>query len=342
MSSQPLSPDAPRDSGVAATSTAEPPSASAAPAPWQRVARYAFVLVPLIALWELFAHLAIVRGVPREGDWQAAREFIVRTRRADDLVASAPWWTDPLARQYFHGLIPLRDAARPDATRYTRALVATIRGGEHPDFRGWTEERAERFGAVTVRVLRNPRPARVLYDFVEHLAPPDAQVFRAERDGERACEFRTGLRVEGGGLGQGALAGRERYQCGEPWNYVGRTVIEDMDHRGRLCIWSHPVVDVPMRTRFTNVPIGSVLRGHHAIAYEAERGGDHGETGPPVTLVVRVGDQVVGRDVHVDGEGWKLFEFDTRALAGTRQDVTFEVTMPAAGNRHYCFEGDTR
>jgi hypothetical protein len=296
------------------------------------------VLVPLLALVELVAHVAIVKRVPREDDWQAARAFIAREKQPGDLVATAPLWADPLARMYFADLIPLRDAARPDATRYPRALVATIRGGEHPDFAGWTELRAQRFGAVTVRLLRNPRPATVLYDFVEHFGPTEAEVHR----GEQPCTWRSGMRVEGGGLGQGALAGPERFSCGEPWNYVGRTVLEDMDHRGRLCLWSHPVVGAPMRTTFREVPIGAVLRGHHAIAYEAERGGDHGETGAPVTLAVYVGGQLVGRDVHVDGEGWKRFEFDTRAQAGTRQTVTFEVTMPAAGNRHYCFEGDTR
>ena len=115
-----------------------------------------------------------------------------------------------------------------------------------------------------------------------------------------------------------------------------------MDHRGRLCIWSHPVVDVPMRTTFANVPIGASVRGHHVIAYEAERGGDHYETGAPVTLRVFVGEREVGHDTHVDGEGWKLFDFDTGPERGTHQDVTFEVTMPYAGNRHYCFQADTR
>lgn len=300
------------------------------------------MLVPLVALWELLAHAAIVRSVPAEADWRAAREYIARSRREGDLVASAPRWTDPLARMYFAGLISLRDAARPDATRYRRALVASIRGGRHPDFTGWREVDARTFGRVTVRTLVNPAPATPLYDFVEHLVPPDAQAFRVEGGIERPCAWRTGMRVEGGGLGQGALAGPERFVCGEPWNYVGRTIIEDMDHRGRLCVWSHPVVGVPMRTVYRNVPIGTVLRGHHGVAYEAERGGDHGETGAPITLTVRVGDREIGTDVHVDGQGWKLFQFDTRAMAGTRQDVTFEVNVPVGGNRHYCFEGDTR
>src|SRR5262249_50595939 len=153
--------------------------------------------------------------------------------------------------------------------RYQRALVATIRSGAHPDFAGWSFEHEETFGRVTVRVLRNPYVATVLYDFVERLGPQEARVVRAEREGEQPCAWQTGLHVDGGGLGQGALAGPERFTCGQNWNYVGRVVIEDMDHRGRLCIWSHPVVGVPMRTTFYNVPMGRVLRGHHGIAYEA-------------------------------------------------------------------------
>jgi hypothetical protein len=286
--------------------------------------------------------VAIVRAVPRDDDWRQAHDFIARSKAVGDLVASAPLWTDPLARMYFADLIPLRDAACPDATSYAHAWVATIRGDENPDFHGWRETARSQFGRVTVRRLDNPNPAHVLYDFVEQLHPPDARVARVERFGARPCEFRTGLRVEGGGLGQGALAGPERFMCGEPWNYVGRTIAEDEDHRGRLCIWSHPVVDVPMRTTFANVPIGNVIRGHHTLAYEADRGGDHHEHGAPVTLTVRVGDRVVGEQAHEDGEGWKLFEFDTRALRGTHQDVSFEVTVPQGGNRHYCFQADAR
>src|SRR5437660_202089 len=89
-------------------------------------------------------------------------------------------------------------------------------------------------GRFRLAPLRNPHPATVLYDFVAHLHPPDAEVFR----GEHPCPFNDRFRVEGGGLGQGALPGRERYACGEAWNYVGRTIAEDMEHRGRLCIWS--------------------------------------------------------------------------------------------------------
>lgn len=320
------------------------PDASSGPhsknATLAKFARYAFVLVPLVALWELVAHAKIVRSVPTETDWRSAHDWIARERRAGELVASAPLWTDPLARWHLGDLIPVKDAARADATIYPRAFVATIRDGEHPDFRGWSVERSQRFGGVEVRVLRNPSVARPLFDFYEHLH--EAQVFRVEPSGLRPCPLSMNVPVTGGGLHQGPLAGPERFQCGEGWNNVSRIILEDLGHRGRRCIWSHPVVDVPMRTVFQNVPIGDAIYGYHGIAYQAERGGDRGEVGCPVTLTVRVGGQEIGRDVHHDGEGWKNFRFDTRALRGTTQEVVFEATMPSARAAHYCFTGDSR
>ncbi len=303
-----------------------------------------FMAVPAVAVVELVAQGVIQARVPSPGDWRAASTHITRQRREGDLVASAPVWTDPLARMYFRDLVSLADAARPDATRYARAWVATIRGAEHPDFAGWREESSARFGRVTVRLLVNPTPARVLYDFVDHLRPPDASASREESGGRRECQFQTGLFVAGGGLSQGALAPPERFACSaEGWNYVGVTILEDMQHRGRRCIWSHPVANGAMVTRYADVPMGTTLHGHHAIAYEAERGDDNGnDLGGPVELRVFVDDTHVGTAVHRDGEGWKAFDFDTRAFAGTRHAVRFEVRAERVGMRHYCFEGDTR
>ena len=327
---------------------AAPPDPAPAPAPLAPMPRglraWWFLLFPAVAVVELLAQGVIQARVPTEAHWRAAHDHIARSRRDGDLVASAPLWTDPLARMYFRDLIALRDAARPDATRYPRAWVATLRGAEHPDFNGWREQSAKSFGRVTVRLLLNPSPARVLYDFTEHLRPPDAQPVRIDGETRRECAFQSGLFVAGGGLGGGMLPGPERFSCSnEGWNYVGVTVVEDMTHRGRRCIWSHPVQGATMVTTFRNVPIGARIHGHHALAYEAERGDDLGnDLGGPVVLRVRVGDQVVGADTHRDGEGWKLYEFDTTAFQGSARDVSFEVTSERAGMRHYCFEGDTR
>jgi len=305
--------------------------------------RLAALLVPLLALVELASQAVIQARVPKESHWRAAAAYLRSARRPGDLVTSAPLWTDPLARQYFADMIPLADAARPDATRYRRALVATIRGRENPDLRGWRETAHRDFGPITVRTLVNPAPATVRYDLIEHLHPPDAEAFRLVGDAPTPCDWRTGNFVAGGGLGQGALAGPERFSCSpEGWNYVGVTIIEDMEHRGRRCIWSHPIQGGAMVTRFRDVPMGTVFHGHHGIAYEAERGDDLGNQGGPVELRVLVDGAEAGRSVHRDGEGWKGFEIDTRAWANTTRQLTIEVRAEAPGMRHYCYEGDVR
>ena len=304
---------------------------------------WAALAVPLAAVVELVAQQVIQARVPTPAQWRAAAAYLRTAKQPNDLVTSAPLWTDPLARQYFADVIPLADAARPDATRYRRALVATIRGGENPDLRGWRETGHRDFGRITVRTLENPHPAAVRYDFVDHLHPPDAEVLRVVGEAPAPCQFRTGLPVAGGGLGGGALAGPSRYLCpAEGWNYVGPTIIEDMEHRGRRCLWSHPVQGGVMVTRFHDVPMGATIHGHHGIAYEAERGDDFGNMGGPVELRVLVDGAEAGTSVHRDGEGWKTFDVDTRAWAGTSRTVTFEVRAADAGNRHYCFEGDAR
>lgn len=305
--------------------------------------RFAALLVPLVAVVELLSQAVIQARVPKDSHWRAAAAYLRTARRPGDLVTSAPLWTDPLARHYFAELIPLADAARPDATRYRRALVATIRGGAHPDLRGWRETAHRDFGPITVRTLDNPAPATVRYDLIEHLHPPDAEAFRAAGDNPIPCEWRPGSFVPGGGLGQGALLPGSRFHCSpEGWNYIGVTIIEDMEHRGRRCIWSHPIQGGAMITRFRDVPMGTVFHGHHGIAYEAERGDDLGNQGGPVELRVLVDGAEAGRSIHRDGEGWKGFDIDTRAWANTTRQLTIEVRAEAPGMRHYCYEGDVR
>lgn len=243
----------------------------------------------------------------------------------------------------FSDMISLRDAARADASAYRRAFVATLRGASNPDLAGWRETAQRSFGAVTVRTLQNPSPATVRYDLLEHARQGELEVFRVREGQREECLFHSRLPVTGGGLGQGALAGPERFQCpGDGWNYVGRTVIEDMQHRGRLCLWSHPVQGGVMVSRWPRAIVGEKFYGHHGLAYEAERGDDLGRHGGPVELRVLIDDHEVGRDVHDDEDGWRRFEIDTRPFAGGVHSVTVEVRAADTGMRHYCFTGDLR
>ncbi len=343
MASPPFeSPTVPAERRVSADNVGRYPAAAPLDPSFRRhFVRWAFAIVPTVAVGELVAQAVVAARVPTPGDWRAAHDYIATQRRPGDLVTSAPTWTDPLARMYFADMISLRDAGRADATGYPRALVATVHGAANPDLAGWRTVDARSFGTVTVRTVVNPQPARILFDFADHLHPTEADVFR-DAGQPVACRWMAGMVVAGGGLGQGALAPPSRFVCGEPWNYVGVTLIEDMAHRGRRCIWSHPIAGGVMRTIFGDVPMGTVLHGHHGIAYEAERGDDLGNVGGPVTLRVLIDDTEIGEATHNDYDGWKGFDLDTRRYAGTSHRVTFEVRAAEPGMRHYCYTGDTR
>lgn len=71
------------------------------------------------------------------------------------------------------------------------------------------------------------------------------------------CEFRTGNFVGGGGSGGRARGPRPVSVRPEPWLYLGVTYLEDMDHRGRRCVWAHPTAGGAMIARFENVPLGA-------------------------------------------------------------------------------------
>src|SRR5262249_39945964 len=93
-----------------------------------------------------------------------------------------------------------------------------------------------------------------------------------------------------------------------------------------------------IRMRFQDVTMGRALHGHHALYAEAERGRD----GTPVSLLFRIGERVIGKATHADGEGWKGFELDTSEWAGQKLELTADVSSPNQNRRMYCFEADTR
>lgn len=111
------------------------------------------------------------------------------------------------------------------------------------------------------------------------------------------------------------------------WNHVG-------PHVGnigglRACIWAHPSERQILRIRFPDVPLGQHIVGRHEILGAAK--------GADVTLTVDVGHEEIGRRVKSDVSE-PFFELDTHRFDSSHHDVTFSVTAPKSGARHYCFE----
>ena len=301
--------------------------------------RGAFVVLPLAGIVELGAQLYTSRRAPTFDAWLELRAPVAELRKDGELVVIAPAWAEPLARRALgDDLMPVRDVARPDVTRYATAIEVSILGERAPELAGFREESRTTRGKFTLRRLANPTPAKVVYDFVDHARPPIADV--RGTDPAVPCAWNPRAPVSSGGLGGHPTFPPQRFECpgGEFFN-VGVTVIADEQFRPRRCLWSHPFARGEIVTRFHDVPLGRVIRGHGGMYWITERE----QRGAPITLTVRVNGDTVGSYVHADGDGWSPFELPLGAHAGA-DHAEVELAVSASNNthRHFCFEADTR
>ncbi len=286
-----------------------------------------WLLVPFAGIVELGAELWAEHRAPRLADWTSLREPVSRLRRDGEAVVIAPRWAEPLARQALGDeLMPLRDVARPDESGYRRVIEISILGERTSELASWHPVSEERAGKFKLRILENPKPDRVLFDFVDHVAPPNLEVFELVGGAEKPCAWKTNAVVSNGSLGGNPTFPAQRFQCASgEWFFAGVTVIDDNhEYRPRRCIWSHPPSGGPMRLRFKNVWL--VFRDG---------------VGPPIELEVRVAGASLGTYVHRDLDGWAPFSFPT-GRAGETADVEIEVRASNNHDRHFCFYADTR
>lgn len=342
-------PDAARSRGAAAAAAGSvPPPAGEEIAPpppsesgvrrdaLERVSRLALLAIPLVGVLELGLHLWQVSWRIDDASWAEVKASLEKVP-ADDLVAVAPGWLDPVAREKLGGdVLTLARVGRPDETRFPRAHEVSI-GGEHlPAFAGWAVERRSSFGKLDVTTYVNPHPARIIEDLVDLVGPARLEVARVDGGVEQACTFGR-YASQSGNIGFGMAVPAMRFHCAGGW--VGATVMPDLAYAPRRCIGAPPFGGPTLlRLRFRGVRFGRALHGHHGIAVHQERD----LSGAPVVLVARTEQGQLGRVVHNDGDGWKTFELDTRELEGKAADLVFEISAQSAANRQYCFEADTR
>ena len=301
------------------------------------------LVLPAIGLAELAGHLYFAQRAPDAAGWAAAKPVVEALKQPGDVVVVAPHWAEPMARwQLGDGVFPLRDVARPDVSRYPRAIELAIVGQTSPELSAWPVESERAVGKVRVRARRNPAPPRVTFDFVDGLGPAVAEVEVAPPDGRpAACAWTESATVESGGLFGAPTFPAARFRCTHPipWVFVGVTIIDDERELPRRCLWSHvPGGATELVTRFRGVPLGKVIRGHMGLGWMIARD----RPGTPITLRVRVNGEPVGEAVHVDGQGWAPFELPLGAHADTTADVEFRASSPNAQSRHLCFEADSR
>jgi hypothetical protein len=306
--------------------------------------RWRQVVIGAVALLggaELLAHWHFAHAAPDIGAWQAVRPVVQAAATPNDLILVAPRWAEPNARLVLgDALMPLEHVARPDESRFARALEISILGERAGELEGWKLEREERAGAFELRTWSNPHFQPLLYDFLANAEPPHVSV-SVEREGKpiEICEHTTNQRVTNGDLGGHPTFPKRRFACsGAEWAFVGRTVIEDQDYRPRQCLWAHPIARAVLSLRYDPVPIGSVIHGYGGLPFLIERE----RRGSPIELSVVVGGELLGKVRHKDGDGWKSFELSTERFRGQTLPVEFRVQSKRDARREFCFQADVR
>ncbi len=316
------------------------PPASIAARATSKYALWLCLAVPVAAIVEVVAHFVQVARVVSDADWRAAGEEVAHTAKPDDLVAFAPYWSEPLGRRFFGDKVAtLARVARPDDTRFPRAIEVSIRGAHLSELSTWKKVDEKKVGAITLTTLENPAPAKVLFDLVAHVNPNDARfsVVDTRTHAEKDCPF-VHTPPGTGGIGYGTAIPGDRFACAEG-PFAGISVMSALDYTARQCIYAPPQGgSMISRLRFSNVDFGHAIHGHHGLSvfYEREK------IGTPVSLTFSIDDAPIGKVVHQDGDGWKPYEIGTTAYAGKKGELTVDVQTASGNKRQYCFEADTR
>ena len=295
-----------------------------------------------LGLAELGASLGLARWTPRIEEFMAAGPGLDAMRPAGAPIVVAPAWLEPVARQGLgEARMPLRDLARADATGDGQVVELSAHGARREELAGWREvTRREVAWGLEARVLVNRRPVQVVRDFVDAVEAGEATVAWVYPDKTIGCPWRTDHAVVAPGLfGPPALPAR-RFACGgQPWQAVAVTVQEDEHYQARRCVWSHPPMSGgSLVITFPEAPLGQRLRGHGGLHWTLERE----RHGAPVFVEVRVADEPVGQVRHDDGQGWAAFELPLGRHAGTSAPVEVRIWSPDSGERHFCWQLDSR
>ncbi len=315
-----------------------PPDLWQARAPMAPPRRLLWLILPGLGLLELGAHVYFRDRAPSVAEWHDVVAEVRKLRTPGDVIVVSPPWAEPLARHVLGDeAMPLRDVARPDTTAYAQAVEISVLGQTAAELREWRVASERANGKFRLRVLENPSPAAVRFDFVDRLTPDHLSVSEITDGTPAPCAYTTTARVTNGGLGGNPTFPARRFDCpsGE-WFFVGETVIDDQDFRPRRCIWAHPTPGGPLRLRYANVPLGEVIRGHGGLPWLLFRDGIAGR----VELEVRVAGRSVGVHAQTSAE-WTPFSFPTGA-AGQTADVEIEVRADNVKDKHFCFQADTR
>ncbi len=264
--------------------------------------------------------------LPDPADTRRAAEAVEAGWREGDAVAVRPWWAQRL-REHLgeRPWVLVRDLEGEDLSRFARLWVLE-QPGHHGQLRGpfadgrYRLEAEQEVGGLRLARWALPPPAEELYDFRARL--DRARVSMRVRGAERACSPWTA----------------DRFACSPAdWNFVGRMIVELGDDP-REVIWTHPSEEGPIEIAFADVPHGGTLRVRTGFTPPAARALDGG----PVSLEVLVDGQPLGRVVQENRTGFFPADLPLGARPARPHQVTFRVSAPRAGMRHFCWTAEVR
>lgn len=259
--------------------------------------------------------------------WAAAAERVRAGWRAGDAVAVQPWWAARLREQLGRRpLLQRRALAATDLETHRRLWLFSLPGHHEPLPAALAGERASLvqeldFDGLRLRRFRlRHQPVEVVYDFRARLHEAAVAVHTA--GGRRVCDrWRD-----------------QRWICSRhDWNFVGRVIVE-LGAEPQEVIWAHPTEQGPISVRYPAVPGGRSLLVHTGLTPPAARTAG----GAPVTLEVEAAGRPLARIVQPNQSGHFPHAIDIAALGPGPFAVTFRISAPRAGMRHFCFDAEVR
>jgi len=302
--------------------------------------RWLWLLVPLVALWELGAHIYFSRRAPTLEEYRTLVAPVRAVKQPDDALVFAPAWAAPLARHALgDGLWPLDDLTRPSLDTARRVVELSILGQTSREVASWPIQRASQHGPFQLRVRTNPAYEKPLFQVVDAVARGQVHVFRRHEGTRYDCRYKANAPPRTGGLHGHVAFPKQRFVCGkEEVEFVGVTIIDDQDYRPRRCVWAHPPRQGVLWLRFDDVPFGDELLIHAGLSYFTMRDG----MGPSISLRAYVEGNRIGSHRHQDEQGWVAARMATSRYRNTRGRLEFEISSAGFEHRHFCFSAMTR
>jgi hypothetical protein len=281
------------------------------------------LLVPASAVTALAFHAYRAAEVPSRSDWEKAAATVRGAYRDGDIIAFLPGWAQE-GRGLFAGLraIPQERWGEDEVASASRVILVLSFGAAIPAWlRESTEiEYEEAAGRIRIVRLRRLGQGKPVTDFIDKLGTATVGLDLPDRS---------------------LVCGRQgdRFDCTQgqfPWRMVGEGKM-GIGGKLRRCITAHPTTGATLRITFGPSALGARLRVSHGISDAVAAGGT------PVTMDILIGSgggESAARIPHPAGVGWRRSYVDTARWRGRLEPVTFQITTPNDGARHFCFAAE--